>query len=79
MLEILPDPRGAAGPSDPENPKFHIAVSVANLEETVAALGEEGVVFSEKIKEASGGVRLSVIRDPEGNDVQLIYRPHPFQ
>jgi predicted enzyme related to lactoylglutathione lyase len=79
MLEIFPYSKEVVSLSNQENQKFHIAIGVQNLEETITVLSAKGIMFSEKIKGASGGVRLTVIRDPEGNYVQLIYRPNPFK
>lgn len=79
MIEILPRPKGTAASAEQEKQGFHIAIEVEDFEQAIADLRAKGVVFDGEAKEASGGVRLIVMQDPEGNQIQLIYRPNPFK
>jgi len=74
-IEIFPYSQEGAPPAALEDSKFHLAMGVLDLEEIIVALSKKGVIFNGKIKEASGGVRLITIHDPEGNHIQFVQRP----
>jgi catechol 2,3-dioxygenase-like lactoylglutathione lyase family enzyme len=52
----------------------HVGINVANLDEIVAHLGENGVGLVGEINAPGPGVRTAFFRDPEGNTIELIER-----
>lgn len=52
----------------------HMAISVGDFDAAVADLSGKDVTV-ENIREASGGVKVGFLSDPEGNLLQVIQRP----
>ena len=78
LIEILPAGEGALTQKGTSDPGInHIAIAVDEFEKAVEDLESKGVVV-ENIREASGGVKVGFFRDPEGNLLQIIYRPNPL-
>jgi catechol 2,3-dioxygenase-like lactoylglutathione lyase family enzyme len=77
LLEIYP--ANAARPETPDNQLAgwrHLALRVDSLETARDELARRGVTFTEPIKPAGGGGRVLFFRDPEGNLLHLVERPH---
>jgi catechol 2,3-dioxygenase-like lactoylglutathione lyase family enzyme len=55
----------------------HFAIRVDDFDGVLADLAKKGVTVS-GVREASGGVKVGFITDPEGNLFQVIYRPNPL-
>jgi len=53
-------------------------MSVTDFDAAYAALKAKGVKFTGEPKDASGGVKVVFFTDPEGNLIQIIYRPQPL-
>jgi hypothetical protein len=51
-----------------------MAISVGDFDAAVVDLSSKDVTV-ENIREASGGVKVGFLSDPEGNLLQLIQRP----
>ena len=78
LLEIIPasqEPRRERKTSDPG--MSHFAISVQDFEAVQADLTAKGIEVRD-IREASRGVKVGFFEDPEGNLVQVIYRPEPL-
>lgn len=83
VIEILPagDAAGEAplAPYAQNEPGLrHLAFTVDDFDATCAALKAEGVEFVGEMIGSPGGRRLAFIADPEGNLLQLVYRPQPL-
>jgi glyoxylase I family protein len=79
LIEIMPYTDDAIVLSGKEKRGLHLAISVDDLDATLAELKDKGVEFSGEIKEFSGGVKVIYFKDPECNWLQLIYRPKPLR
>jgi glyoxylase I family protein len=79
MLEIMPFTDDAILLSGKEKRAIHLALTVNDLDRTIADLTEKGVEFVGEVKEDSKGVRLIYFKDPECNWFQLIFRPKPLR
>jgi glyoxylase I family protein len=53
----------------------HLALRVRDFEASMARLESQGVVWSGPEVEATGGGRLRSFSDPDGNMVQIVWRP----
>jgi catechol 2,3-dioxygenase-like lactoylglutathione lyase family enzyme len=78
MIEIMPakGPRPSRGEND--EGLAHLALSVTGFDAAFQALKAKGVRFIGEPKDASGGVKVVFFSDPEGNLIQIIYRPTPL-
>lgn len=56
----------------------HLAVATDDFDGDYVRLKQQGVNFTDEPKEASGGVRVVYLSDPEGTPIHLIYRPNPL-
>jgi catechol 2,3-dioxygenase-like lactoylglutathione lyase family enzyme len=55
----------------------HIALAVDDDDDDAKQLRERGVLFSRPHPDGDGGARLNTFPDPEGNVLQLVWRPSP--
>ena len=55
----------------------HFAISVDDFDAAVAELASKDVEVT-GIREASGGVQVGFVADPENNALQIIRRPNPL-
>lgn len=58
----------------PPNFPFHLGFPVDNFEKAVKELASEGIAL-ENIRVTSKGWKEGFFNDPEGNKLQIIYRP----
>jgi catechol 2,3-dioxygenase-like lactoylglutathione lyase family enzyme len=79
MIEIYPYAGGSEYLASSNKNFLHLAIAVNDFENAIEDLKNKGINFSEKPKEASGGVKVIFMRDPEDNLLQLIYRPNPLR
>jgi len=56
----------------------HLAITTDDFDGDYQALQAKGIKFSGEPRQASGGVRVVYLADPEGNPIHLIYRPNPL-
>ncbi|MDA0746179.1 MAG: VOC family protein [bacterium] len=78
LLELIP--ASDTNPVNRENADpglSHFAISVQDFDAVEKDLGGKGVVL-ENVREASGGVKVGFLRDPENNLLQVIVRPNPL-
>lgn len=77
MLEILPASELGEEKSEGKQGLRHFALTVEDIDAAKQILSENGanIMYA---KDASGGVKVLFFTDPEGNIVQLIYRPNPL-
>jgi catechol 2,3-dioxygenase-like lactoylglutathione lyase family enzyme len=61
----------------PPSFKNHIGFVVDHFDEAVKTLKTKGIVF-EIIRETSMGWKIAYFQDPEGNQLEIIYRPKPL-
>jgi lactoylglutathione lyase len=56
----------------------HIAISVPDLDITLARLKEQGIdAEREPYRVREGGSRLTFVRDPDGNNVEAVFHGEP--
>lgn len=77
MLELLQFANPSDGPDHPaavHAPGFtHVALTVADLEETYTRMRSSGVPFNAPPQHApDGGAKVTFCRDPEGNFLELV-------
>ncbi len=78
MLELVPASDAARIARRTNDPGMsHFAVSVGNFDAAQADLKAKGVEIRD-IRDASRGVKVGYFDDPEGNLIQIIYRPEPL-
>ncbi|HEY3285107.1 MAG TPA: 2-amino-4-hydroxy-6-hydroxymethyldihydropteridine diphosphokinase [Armatimonadota bacterium] len=78
-LEIMPSNDSAPVPHAFFDPGIrHIALSVADFDAAYQQLQAEEVAGLESPGEAAGGGRLANFLDPEGNQLQIVWRPSPL-
>ena len=65
-------------PKDKEKGFRHIALTVVALEQMVEALKNEGVDVVDDFKTVPNGTKLFLLRDIEGNLIQLVERKIPL-
>jgi glyoxylase I family protein len=78
LLEIIPAseaPQTARENADPG--LSHFAISVDDFDAAVDGLAAKGIEVT-GVREASGGVKVGFVADPEDNSVQIIFRPDPL-
>ena len=56
----------------------HIALNVDDFDSACTTLEERGAVFVGPYRETPTGTRFNFVADPEGNLVQIVYRPEPL-
>ena len=78
MLELIPATDAVRGGRKTNDPGMsHFAVSVGNFDAAQADLTAKGIPVRD-IRDASRGVKVGYFDDPEGNLIQIIYRPEPL-
>lgn len=78
LLEIIPASETKRIERENADPGLsHFAISVSDFQSAVNALGQNGIEVT-GVREASGGVHVGFVADPEGNALQIIYRPNPL-
>lgn len=78
LLEIIPANDAERTTRDNADPGLsHFAISVDDFNAAVGKLANKGIEVT-GIREASGGVQVGFVADPEGNALQVIYRPNPL-
>lgn len=78
LLEIIPANDQARVSRENADPGLsHFAVSVNDFDQAVADLADKQIEVT-GVREASGGVKVGFVADPEGNSMQVIYRPNPL-
>jgi lactoylglutathione lyase len=71
-LELFPDAVGEAPPKNHPG-VFHIALTVDDLDATLADLASRGVPYNDPAKSTrSDGNKASGVTDPEGNYIEII-------
>ena len=77
-MEMIPASEAARGTRKTNDPGLsHFALSVASFDAAQADLKAKGIELRD-IRDASRGVKVGYFDDPEGNLVQVIYRPEPL-
>ena len=56
----------------------HIALKVDDFDSACRMLEDRGAVFVGPYRETSAGTRFNFVADPEGNLLQIVYRPDPL-
>jgi glyoxylase I family protein len=56
----------------------HIALSVDDFDSASRLLESRGAEFVGPYRETSAGTRFNFMADPEGNLLQIVYRPEPL-
>jgi glyoxylase I family protein len=78
LLEIIPATETARTSRENADPGLsHFAISVDNFQAAVKRLADKGIEVT-GIREASGGVQVGFVKDPEDNALQIILRPNPL-
>ena len=78
ILEILPaNDQPRPDRADDDAGITHIAFAVEDFDATYAALQQKGIRLS-PVNAAPDGKKLAFFTDPEGNQLQLAYRPEPL-
>ena len=62
----------------PPSFKNHVGFVVDDFDEMVNNLQKKGIVF-ETMRETSIGWKIGYFRDPEGNQLEIVYRSQPIQ
>ena len=78
LIELIPaseEIRVARENADPG--LSHFAISVDDFDAAAEDLAGKGIEIT-GIREASGGVKVGFVTDPEGNSFQVISRPTPL-
>lgn len=77
LIEIGPAPAGSSPSRLPANAPGlrHIAFSVSDFDAAVAILRAANATFTTEELSAARGARTIFFLDPEGNHLQLIWRP----
>jgi lactoylglutathione lyase len=73
LIELCSFP--PSGPVKVQEDLVHLAFQVENLDETIAALNEQGVKITDGPTATSSGSRFIFIDAPDGYEVELIERP----
>lgn len=71
-FDAVPEASAPAGGIDAATGYRYLTLHVSNLDELVAACKEAGVKVSVPIAEIRPGVRISMVRDPDGNLVEFV-------
>ena len=80
ILEILPSDGGIRVPQGPDHPGIHhIALEVEDFDAALGLLQAAGVALVGPRRQAADGTLLGFFTDPEGNLLQLVYRPSPLR
>lgn len=75
VLEILPT-NLSTEKRDLSTPGFsHLGLIIDDFKESQSMLKEKGV-FLENVRETSNGWTIAYFKDPEGNQLELVYRPN---
>lgn len=75
LIELIPASDSARQDRENADPGLsHLAISVDDFDGAVADLEAKGVTVG-NVREASGGVKVGFLEDPEGNLLQVIMRP----
>lgn len=78
LLEIIPANDTQRSNRENADPGLsHFAISVDDFDTAVAALAKKEIEVT-GIREASGGVQVGFVMDPENNALQIIRRPNPL-
>lgn len=78
LIELIPAGEKARTFRENADPGLsHFAISVSNFDAVLADLEKKKVIVT-GVREASGGVKVGFISDPEGNLLQVIHRPNPL-
>lgn len=78
LIELIPASDKTPVARESADPGLsHFAIAVDDFDAALADLKKKGVAIS-GIREASGGVKVGFFPDPEGNLLQIIYRPNPL-
>lgn len=77
LIEMGPAPAGSSPPRlSADAPGLrHLAFTVSDFDAAVAVLREHGPTFTTEELSAARGARTIFFLDPEGNHLQLIWRP----
>lgn len=73
LIELCSFP--PSGPVKVQEDLVHLAFQVDSLEETIAALNEQGIRITDGPTTTSSGSRFIFIDAPDGYEVELIERP----
>ena len=75
LIELIPASESARQSRENADPGLsHLAISVEDFDGAVSDLAGKGVTVG-NVREASGGVKVGFMEDPEGNLLQVIMRP----
>jgi len=78
ILEFIPYPETFDIPDDKDR-SLHFAISVENFEAAVETLERAGVQFPDPPFDLFHGGKTVFFQDPEGNWLQIVYRPTPLE
>ncbi|MCY3766010.1 MAG: VOC family protein [Gemmatimonadetes bacterium] len=79
ILEFLPsNDRAPAVCADDDAGIRHIALKVDDFDSACRTLEERGAEFVGPYRETPTGTRFNFVADPEGNLLQIVYRPEPL-
>jgi lactoylglutathione lyase len=73
LIELCSFP--PSGPVKVQEDLVHLAFQVGNLDETIAALSQQGIKITDGPTTTSSGSRFLFIDAPDGYEVELIERP----
>ena len=78
LIELIPASQAQRVGRENADPGLsHLALSVDDFDAAAANLKAKGIAL-ENVREASGGVKVGFLKDPEGNLLQIISRPNPL-
>ncbi len=75
LIEIFPFREGPEYPATPGRQILHIAFAIEDWDAAVERLRSHGVSLIGEPVDVFNGGRLAFFNDPEGNWLQLMYRP----
>jgi len=73
MIEFVPYHKDMSAPE--KDKRFHLAIAVSDFDAAVQELTTQGVVFPDPVMHLFKGGKTLFFQDPEGNWVQIVYRP----
>jgi len=73
-IEILPSPSSPRKRELTDPGYSHIGLVVEDFDQTAAFLGSKGISLHD-VRETSNGWKIGYFEDPEGNRLEIVYRP----
>jgi catechol 2,3-dioxygenase-like lactoylglutathione lyase family enzyme len=76
IIEFIPYPEGMEVPVEKDK-RLHLAIAVEDFDQALQHLQAEGVTFPDDPFDLFKGGKTVFFQDPEGNWLQVVYRPEP--